>query len=170
MIEFGGLIVSEYYIGTEPRTFNFPARNRLLAALSRVTLVVQAHHKSGSLITAREAIEQGKTVVTLPARIIDGGYSGNLELIKNGAHIVTSSQELCDLVGLEQRQMDFQKPEFGSDLEMRIYESLSIDPLEFDILSQKLNLDTTELATHLSMMELQGYVKNIGENRWVALV
>jgi DNA processing protein len=170
MIDYGGLVISEYPPGTEPRTFHFPARNRLLAALSRVTLVVQAHYKSGSLITAKEALEQGKTVATIPARITDKGYSGNIELLKQGAQLVSSSEELAGLLGLEQHESVVIAPEFDTEIEREVFSQLSVDPLAFDTLAERIERDPTELSTTLSLMELQGFTRNVGENKWIALI
>ena len=92
-----GLILSEYGVNTKPTPEKFPERNRILSGLSEKILVVEASRKSGSIITANQAIEQGKNVYAIPGNITSSKSSGTNELIKDGAILVSSLEDIIDL-------------------------------------------------------------------------
>ena len=97
IIETGGVLISEYPPGTQPHSGNFPARNRILAALGRVAVVFEASAKSGSLITANLASDQGRELFCLPpADITSSTYSGNVALLRQGAALLLSAQDVLD--------------------------------------------------------------------------
>ena len=97
IIETGGVFVSEYPPGTQPHSGNFPTRNRILAALGRVAVVFEASAKSGSLITANLAVDQGRELFCLPpADITNNAYSGNVQLLRQGASMLLSAQDIID--------------------------------------------------------------------------
>jgi len=96
IIESGGAVISEYSPNTSPTKKTFPARNRIVSGLSLGVLVVDAPKKSGALITARTAIEQGREVFVVPGRINDFNSEGCNYLIKMGAHLVTDPQEIIE--------------------------------------------------------------------------
>ena len=89
-----GLAISEYIVGTEPISTNFPKRNRIISGLSNGVLIVEAKQKSGSLITADLALEEGKEVYAIPGNIYDANSKGTNELIKQGAKIVTTIEDI----------------------------------------------------------------------------
>ena len=89
-----GLIVSEFVVGTKPFPTNFPARNRIVSGISEAVIVVEASEKSGALITVDFALEQGKTVYAVPGNIESKQSKGTNELIKNGANVYTSIDDL----------------------------------------------------------------------------
>jgi len=97
IIAGGGLIISEFPVGTKPRPQNFPQRNRIVAGLSRATLVIQAKARSGALITARLALEEGREVLTVPGSIFNELSAGPHLLIAQGATPVTNSAELSEI-------------------------------------------------------------------------
>ena len=94
ILEKGGAIVSEFIIGTKPVKYNFPRRNRIISGLSDKLIVVEAKEKSGSLITAEFALEQGKEIYAIPGKINDANYVGTNKLIKDGAFLL---EEVGDL-------------------------------------------------------------------------
>lgn len=91
------MILSEYGVNTKPTPEKFPERNRILSGLSEKILVVEASRKSGSIITANQAIEQGKNVYAIPGNITSSKSSGTNELIKDGAILVSSLEDILDL-------------------------------------------------------------------------
>ncbi|MEI6836128.1 MAG: DNA-processing protein DprA [Candidatus Falkowbacteria bacterium] len=102
IINSGGLIISEYPLGTKAKASHFPERNRIIAGLSRAVLVVQAKRRSGSLITARLALENGRDVLAVPGSIFNELSQGCHFLIAQGATPITSSPEIKDILDLNQ--------------------------------------------------------------------
>lgn len=96
IIRNNGLLLSEYPNGTKPSKYTFPARNRIISALSRGILVVEAKHKSGTLITVDFGLEQGKNIYAIPGNIDSLNATGTNELIKQGAKIVTSINDIIE--------------------------------------------------------------------------
>jgi len=96
IIKKGGAIISEYIIGTEPLAKNFPRRNRIISGLANGIVVIEAREKSGTLITVDFALEQGKNIYAVPGNIDNPNSYGTNELIKQGAKIVTKSQDILE--------------------------------------------------------------------------
>lgn len=96
IIKTGGIIISEYVIGTKPERMNFPARNRIISGLSNGVVVVEAKKKSGTMITVDFALEQGKEVFAVPGNILSKNSEGTNELIKQGAKMVTSIHDILE--------------------------------------------------------------------------
>jgi DNA processing protein len=98
-IAASGLVVSEYPPGTAPLPFHFPQRNRLISGMSRATVVIEAHERSGSLITAACALEQGRDVMAVPGNVLSGRSRGAHALIRDGAKIVESADDIVEELG-----------------------------------------------------------------------
>ncbi len=167
ILESGGCVISEYPPNKLPNIYTFPQRNRILAALTELTWVVQASVKSGSLITALKARDLGKNLATTPADIRNSGYDGNIKLIKEGCEIITEAEDIISLLGLKiHAEIQPQtKLTFSSKEEQAVYEKLSIQPQSVERLFQDLN--STDLSLHLTMLELSGLAMNVGENMWI---
>lgn len=101
IIETGGAIISEYPLGTKPTRYNFPKRNRIISALSKGVLVIEAKEKSGTLITVDFALEQGRDVFVVPGNINSLNSVGTNHLIKQGAIIVTNYKEILDTYNIK---------------------------------------------------------------------
>ncbi len=152
-----GLIFSEYPIGTPPLAPNFPRRNRLIAGITRGTLVVEAALQSGSLITARLAVEQGKDVFAIPGSIHSAQSRGCHALIKQGAKLVESAQDVLEEWGWAgaapgETAADTAAPDG------ELLDALGFDPVGLDALLARTGLDTAHLQAQLMALELDGRV------------
>ena len=164
-----GLILSEYPLGTPPLTANFPKRNRLIAGLARATLVVEAALKSGSLITARLTVEQGKDVFAIPGSIHSTQARGCHALIKQGAKLVESAQDVLEEMTLQTgparagtTALDTEPESPGMfGVNLLLLEALGFDPVGLDALQARGTLDTATLQAELMNLELEGLVARL---------
>jgi DNA processing protein len=166
-----GLIISEYPLGTPPLAHNFPKRNRLIAGLSHGTLVVEAALKSGSLITARCALEQGKEVFAVPGSIHSLQSRGCHALIKQGAKLVESVQDVFDELGPRDLRPARQlfgdaadsvddEPQDAAE-EDPVLEQIAFDPVGLDSLSARTGMDAAHLQVRLLELELDGHIARL---------
>jgi DNA processing protein len=162
-----GLILSEYPLGTPPLAPNFPRRNRLISGLSQATLVVEAALQSGSLITAKQALEQGRDVMAIPGSIHSTQAKGCHALIKQGAKLVESAQDVLEELRLPatgaQHVLDLQAPSrqdapTGQDPERALLRALGHDPVGLDALQARCGWPTAQLQAQLLELELMGQV------------
>jgi DNA processing protein len=164
------LIVSEYPPNYPASRFTFPARNRIVSGLSLGTLVIEGGLKSGTLITANYALEQNREVFAVPGNIFSDKSTGTHQLIKNGAQVVTSANDILEVLNFSPIQsniFDQPKIEFTDPEEKIIYQKLSLDPIIIDKLARLCKLDSTTIATKLSLLELKGLARNIGGGRFI---
>ncbi len=159
-----GVILSEYHLGTPPLAANFPQRNRLIAGLSRGTLVVEAALQSGSLITARLALEQGRDVFAIPGSIHSTQSKGCHALIKQGAKLVESAQDV-----LEELQFATSAPSASANTGqdavspalVALLQALGFDPIGLDGLQARCGLPTPQLQAQLMELELGSWVARL---------
>ncbi|MEY4733928.1 MAG: hypothetical protein RLZZ464_1994 [Pseudomonadota bacterium] len=157
-----GLILSEYPLGTPPLNANFPKRNRLIAGLSQATLVVEAALQSGSLITAKQALEQGRDVLAIPGSIHSAQAKGCHALIKQGAKLVESAQDVLE----ELRMPDpFARVPLAlaptaapTETEDELLGAMGHDPVGLDALQARCGWPTARLQAQLLELELMGQV------------
>ncbi len=157
-----GLILSEYPLGTPPLNANFPRRNRIISGLGQGTLVVEAALESGSLITARQALEQGREVLAIPGSIHSPQSKGCHALIKQGAKLVESAQDVLE----ELRMPDpFAQVPLALDTPAAVAGGLLAllghDPVGLDALHARSGLDTAHLQAELLDLELAGQVERL---------
>ena len=176
-----GLILSEYPVGTKPDRGNFPARNRIIAGLSRAILVMEAPEKSGSLITARYANEFCRDVYTLPNSPDVAEAKGCLTLIHNGAEVILSEETLLETLGaIPKLDIDpvlplldsLQSVESWPDLDpipLKILQAVPRSPTPFDTIIQNTGLSTGEVSAGLLQLELMGLVSQIPGMRYQRL-
>ncbi len=162
----GGLL-SEYPPGTPPLPYLFPIRNRVISGLSRAVLVVEAREKSGSLITADLALEQGKEVYAVPGRIDDVLSRGCNHLLAQGAAVADSPEGLCRELGL---LMPVPKPADGKNkkslesAELLVYTCLGFHALHIEEIRKKAGLPLLQVMRTLVSLELKGYACEIRKN------
>ncbi len=165
-----GALVSEFPPGTQVRPGNFPRRNRIISGLSLGTLVVEAAEKSGSLITARLASEQGREVFSIPGSIHNPLARGCHKLIRQGAKLVETAgdileelapllQELQPLPPGNQPQTVPQQLELDQDYQL-LLECMGFDPVQIDLLIARSGLTAEEVSSMLILLELEGHVSS----------
>lgn len=151
-----GTIVSEFPLGMPPLAANFPRRNRIISGMSLGCLVVEASLQSGSLITARLAIEQGRDVFAIPGSIHSPQSKGCHDLIKQGAKLVETAQDVIEeLGGLFIPNAQSSSP---NQADSALFEHLGYDPIDLDTLSSRSGLTVSELSAMLLTLELEGVV------------
>ena len=166
-----GLLISEYPLGTPPLTANFPKRNRLIAGLAQGTLVVEAALKSGSLITARLTVEQGKDVFAIPGSIHSTQARGCHALIKQGAKLVESAHDVLEELKMGPQSLfatdviaaDTYKERAAPlfDTEPALLDALGFDPVGLEALQARTGMDTAQLQAQLMTLELDGLLARL---------
>ena len=156
-----GCIVSEFPLGTPPLPANFPRRNRIISGLSLGCLVVEASLQSGSLITARMALEQGRDVFAIPGSIHSPQSKGCHSLIKQGAKLVESAQDILEELG-------YRSPPIAADLstEHPLFDHLGFDPVDTETLARRSGLTIAELSAILLRLELEGAIAPLPGGRY----
>ena len=177
-IASNGAIVSEFALGTLPRAENFPRRNRIISGLSLGTLVVEAAIRSGSLITARMAMEQGREVFAIPGSIHNPLARGCHRLIREGAKLVETAQDILEELGalagaqhfIESEQDVPEKLSADNDADYYLlFEHLAYDPMEIDLIIKKSGLTAEAVSSMLLLLELQGQVESLPGGRYVRI-
>ena len=166
-----GLLLSEYAVPTESLPVLFPARNRIVAGLSMGTLIIEAGEKSGSLITATLALEFNREIFAVPGPIFSPQSFGTNDLIKKGAKVVTSIRDILEELNLgkiEKSNQSFLKIPENKEEEI-LLKILSTDPLHIDNIAKISKLGTVSVLSNLTLMELKGWVRNIGGQNYIIL-
>jgi DNA processing protein len=169
MISEGSLLISEFPLGTIPLKHNFPMRNRIIAGLSLATIVTEAAIRSGALITAREAMEQGREVFALPGNIFSPVSEGPHKLLSQGANLVTKSDDILEALDFKRLSSYISnvKPAAESPSEEKILTALSREALHIDELKRLSGLDISLLSSTLILLEIRGAIRNLGANRYI---
>lgn len=163
IIENGGAIISEYPPEKEVDLSNFPERNRIIAGLSECTIVVEAKFRSGSSITARHSLEQGKEVFCLPGRIGDKTARGTNNLIKKGARLLNDINEVLSMLGKE--DIIIKKAEKKIEKQYQnIYELINKKQMDINEIARKLKMNIADLNIKITMMEIEGLVEVLPGN------
>ncbi len=159
-----GAVISDYPLGTKPDAKNFPPRNRIISGLSLATVVIEAGSRSGALITADFAAEHGRDVFAVPGSIYSKQSAGPNRLIRSGATPVLSVDDILNELDLraatEHKAAREKLP--TTDIENILIECLRAEPLQADELSILAGLPIADTTSTLTMLELKGYVRNLG--------
>ncbi|MBB6216465.1 DNA processing protein [Anaerosolibacter carboniphilus] len=159
-IQKNGAVVSEYAIGTPPLPNHFPPRNRIISGMAKGIVVIEANEKSGSLITAEFALEQGREVFAVPGNINSSLSRGTNQLIKDGAKIVTCVEDILEELGMEEvKAIDQQMIELSTH-EMEIYHTVKeCQPVHMEILSLKTKQSIDNINSIVTILQLKGLVE-----------
>jgi len=159
-----GALISEYPLGYPALPNNFANRNRIISGLSKAVLVIEGAQKSGTLLTASHASEQGKAVFAVPGQITSPNSFAPLYLIKNGAGLVTSTKDILDELNLQLKvdKEAIEKIIPTDKKEGTILDVLENEPCHLDEIVRMCSLDIAEISARLTVMELKGLVKNMG--------
>lgn len=165
IIAAGGTVISEYPCGQHATKFSFPHRNRIISGLSQATLVIEADIKSGSLITARFAAEQGRDLMAVPGPISSQTSQGTNYLIQHGAALIASAADIMDALGMAGQTF---KPEIKAEnkKEKLVIDCLREGPKHIDRLAAETGLDLPTLNSVVIIMELNRKIKSISGDRF----
>ena len=168
IINGNGAVISEYYPTFEALRFRFPQRNRIVSGLSYGTLVAEASLNSGALITANLTLEQGRELMCIPGLITNPNTQGIYKMIKNGATIVTSYEDVLEALRWEvtSKQISLFDVETLPENEKIIYDELKLEEKSVDELSAITGFKTDNLLICLTTMELEGIIKQVKGDRY----
>jgi len=171
-----GAVVSELEPGTPPRPMFFPQRNRIISGLARAVVVVEAGDRSGSLITARFALEQGRDVLAVPGNVLSGRNRGGHRLLRDGAKIVETADDILE--ELDPGLLNPRPPAEASNDEGAPRQAVDDpvlhvltrgDPLDLDAIADRTGWSTARLLPRLFELELQGVVRRVGGGRFLRI-
>jgi DNA processing protein len=168
-----GAVISEFPLGTPPRSTNFPARNRIISGMSYGVVIVEAGEKSGSLITARLALEQGREVFAVPGSIDAAGSRGTNKLIKQGAKLIENIDDILEEILPQIEQTTALKPPWTSNFEdmanknvetlnetdQIIFDFVTESRIHIDDLISSTGLSSADILSALTTMELKGIIQ-----------
>ncbi len=168
IIDSDGVLISELEDDTRPAPWTFPQRNRIMAALSDAVLIIEAEEKSGTLVTAKLALELGRDIGAVPGNIFSPTAGGTNLLIKNGAYPITNETDLFALLHLSMKNQEERSKDEDSTLTE--HESLILallpEPVEKDTLLLQTKLSFQDFLTAFSLLEIKGYIEeSFGEVR-----
>lgn len=165
-----GAILSDYAPGTPPDAANFPPRNRIISGLARATVVVEAGERSGALITAAFAAEQGREVFAVPGNIYAPQSKGPNRLILDGARPLLDVKDLLEILDLvsigDYRQARTVLP--ADAVEAQLFSILGREPLHVDEIRSRANMPIEKVSAALTLMELKGMVRQVGGMHYIA--
>lgn len=167
-----GAILSDYPPGTPPEAANFPPRNRIISGLARAVVVVEAGERSGALITASFAADQGRDVFAVPGNIVAPQSKGTNRLIQQGAQPLLSPLDVLEALDLT-RVVEHQvaRAALPADaLEARLLALIGCEPTHIDEIHRQVDLPVSEVSATLALMELKGMVRQVGGMNYVSLL
>lgn len=164
-----GAVVSEYSLGTPPDAGNFPPRNRVISGLSLGVVVVEASERSGALITADYAAEQGREVFAVPGNMFNRNSIGCNRLIQQGAKLVLSIEDVLEELNLTMvaQQLELQAVVPENETESLLLSYLSREPTHVDQIVRQSELSASEVSSTLTLMELKGMVRQVGGMNYI---
>lgn len=169
ILKSGGALASEYQSAAEIQKVNFIARNRIVSALADVLVITEAARNSGSLHTARFALEQGKTVMAVPGNINSPTSEGCNNLIKSGALPITDVADIFFALGLKPATDKTQRLFRGTPAQKKVFELITDGIREQEALAAASQLSVPQISSTLTDLELQGYIRPMGAGIWTVV-
>jgi DNA processing protein len=169
----GGSLVSEYPLHTQPAKWTFPQRNRIISGLTRGVIVVEAPKRSGALITANLAMEQGREVFAVPGNVTSRASAGTNALIMDGAKLVTCVEDVVsEFPDLTQLLVSLTQEQSAGEVSLSaeehlVYDMIGLEPLHIDDIIYKVGMSPTQAAQILLMLQMQGLIEQIEGRRYV---
>lgn len=166
-----GCLISEYPPDTEATRYNFPQRNRIIAGISQGLIVVEAGKKSGTLITVDFALDDGRTVMTLPANITSKASEGTNELIKQGCPIITCAEDVLFELGVEEKKKHMEKVEKLdidlSDEEKKVFGLIGSEAVTLEYITKMLKMPVQDIQYILTMLELGAVIQKLPGDKYI---
>ena len=166
IVDHGGAVVTEFPFGSEPLAYHFPIRNRIISGISAALLLIEGHARSGTMITAGYAAEQGREVFALPGAVDVPGSAAPLALLRDGAGICTCARDILVDMGWVPREETVEQPQFAqarieglTEIQKRIALLMLDEPKRFEELTQEAGISPEALSAELTLMELDGVVE-----------
>ena len=157
-----GTVISEYTPGTPPLKHHFPARNRIISGLSEGVIVVEAGEKSGALITVEYGLEQGREIYAVPGNINNIASKGTNRLLKEGAKVLTSIEDILEDLKLRFKISEAPKvkldSDYLSDTEKKVYSIINKEPIHIDLIALKSGIRINDLNSLLTILEVKGLI------------
>lgn len=167
ILNHDGALISEYKPGTIPHKNHFPMRNRIIAGMTSATILIEAGDRSGSLITARLALESGRDVLAVPGSIFSPVSVGTNMLIANGARLITSADDIKQEIGIKEQIKSENKAPLN-EIEKIIFDEITNGKFKIDDLVVKLSTPAHELMRGLTGLEIKGFIKKV-DSEYVAI-
>ena len=166
IISNGGAIISEFPIGTSPFKSHFPLRNRVIAGLCQTTIIIEAAQKSGSLITARAALEDGREVYAVPGPIDSLLSEGPNNLLKMGAAPVTCAADIMEVKEVRSTVFSYEP---RNETERQLLAKISHEPIHVDELMMQANLAIDVTNSTITLLEIKGVVRHVGGRYYIRI-
>ena len=164
-VEEVGLMISEFLPGAKPLPYHFPMRNRIISGLSELVIVAEASSKSGSLITANYAADQGKNVMAVPGSVFSKGSNGCNKLIRDGAQIFSGMEDLYSILGVKVQK----KEGIISPIKRKILSVISMEPTHIDEIVEKSCIDRGALFKVLFEMQIRNEIVSLPGNYYAKI-
>lgn len=164
IVSRGGAVISEHDHDTMATVWSFPQRNRIISGLSSAVLVVEAPQKSGALNTAKFALDQNRDVCAVPGSVFAPNSAGSNKLLKQGAHVIESAEDVLRLYNIEFDRADTNDAMDDLSPEEKNILSAMTEPMDVDMLIRKSKIPTAHAQTIIGLMEIRGIIKRIGHD------